>query len=234
MKNKTILIQGAMDIEIETILKNLDEMTKINISDFEFYIGKINNYKIIVSKTLIGEINSSIATTIGIMKFTPDFVINQGIAGAHKEYIHTGDIIIGKGCQNINAYSMPDKKLNEGSNPFEWKLSKHSKAIETNIELVERFEKFFTNNCDNIIYTGMLGSGDVFNREIDRINWVSNTFDTLSEDMESIGTYETCHKFNIPCIGIRIISNNEILKEQLDENQAIVLQNLIVSILKNT
>ena len=80
----------------------------------------------------------------------------------------------------------------------------------------------------------MLGSGDVFNREIDRINWISNTFDTLSEDMESIGTYETCRKFNIPCIGIRIISNNEILKEQLDENQAIVLQNLIVSILKNT
>ncbi len=234
MKNKTILIQGAMNIEIETIIKNLDEMSKINISDFEFYIGKINNYKIIVSKTLIGEINSSIATTIGIMKFTPDLVINQGIAGAHKEYIHTGDIIIGKYCQNINAYSMPEKKLNEGSNPFEWKLSKHSKAIETNIELVEKFEKFFTNNCDNIIYTGMLGSGDVFNREIDRINWVSNTFDTLSEDMESIGTYETCHKFNIPCIGIRIISNNEILKEQLDENQAIVLQNLIVSILKNT
>lgn len=234
MKNKTILIQGAMNIEIETIIKNLDEMSKINISDFEFYIGKINNYKIIVSKTLIGEINSSIATTIGIMKFTPDLVINQGIAGAHKEYIHTGDIIIGKYCQNINAYSMPEKKLNEGSNPFEWKLSKHSKAIETNIELVEKFEKFFTNNCDNIIYTGMLGSGDVFNREIDRINWVSNTFDTLSEDMESIGTYETCHKFNIPCIGIRIISNNEILTEQLDENQAIVLQNLIVSILKNT
>ena len=234
MKNKTILIQGAMDIEIETIIKNLDEMSKINISDFEFYIGKINNYKIIVSKTLIGEINSSIATTIGIMKFTPDLVINQGIAGAHKEYIHTGDIIIGKYCQNINAYSMPEKKLNEGSNPFEWKLSKHSKAIETNIELVEKFEKFFTNNCDNIIYTGMLGSGDVFNREIDRINWISNTFDTLSEDMESIGTYETCRKFNIPCIGIRIISNNEILKEQLDENQAIVLQNLIVSILKNT
>lgn len=234
MKNKTILIQGAMDIEIETIIKNLDDMAKINISDFEFYTGKINNYKIIVSKTLIGEINSSIATTLGITKFTPDLVINQGIAGAHKEYIHTGDIIIGKYCQNINTYSMPEKKLNEGSNPFEWKLSKRSKAIETNIELVKKFEEFFINNYENKIYTGVLGSGDVFNREIDRINWISNNFNTLSEDMESIATYETCHKLNIPCIGIRIISNNEIIKEPLDETQAIVLQNLIISLLKKS
>lgn len=232
MKDKTILIQGAMDIEIETIIKNLNDMTKINISDFKFYTGKINNYKIIVSKTLIGEINSSIATTLGITKFSPDLVINQGIAGAHKEYIHTGDIIIGKYCQNINAYSMPEKKLNEGSNPFEWKISKHSKCSHTNTELVNTFEKFFINNYQSNVYTGVLGSGDVFNREIDRINWLSNNFNTLSEDMESIAPYQTCQKFNIPCIGIRIISNNEITKEALDEKQAIILQDLVISFLK--
>ena len=50
--------------------------------------------------------------------------------------------------------------------------------------------------------------------------------------MESIGVYSVCERFNIPCIGIRIISNNEITKEKLDENQAYIVQRLLVEFLK--
>lgn len=51
--------------------------------------------------------------------------------------------------------------------------------------------------------------------------------------MESIGTYSVCNKFNIPCIGIRIISNNEILLEKLDKTKAIELQEILIRILNN-
>lgn len=229
---KKILIQGAMDIEIETLVKSLENSKKRTISNFDFYTGNIANYEIIISKTNIGEINSSIATTLGILKFKPDLVINQGIAGSHKENIHIGDIIIGNRCQNINTFSMPQKEKNEGSNPFEWEASKRAKVFKTNSNLVNIFKNFLKSNTTNNIYVGTLGSGDVFNREIARINWISEKFNTLSEDMESVATYKTCSNFNIPCIGIRIISNNEITKEPLDETQAITLQNLILDFLK--
>ena len=233
MENKTILIQGAMDVEIQTLLEKLEEQEKIIIADYEFYNGKIKNYNVIVSKTLIGTINATIATTIGIEKFKPDMVINQGIAGAHKESIHTGDIIIGEKCCNINAYSMPSKNRGEGSNPFEWEPNKRAKEIKSaNSELVQKFQKFLKEQYTGKVYTGTIGSGDVFSREIDRIDWISNNFGNLCEDMESIGVYSVCNKFNIPCIGIRIISNNEITREALDKNQAIILQELLVESLK--
>lgn len=233
MENKTILIQGAMDVEIQTLLEKLEEQEKIVISDYEFYTGKIKNCNVIVSKTLIGTINATIATTIGIEKFKPDMVINQGIAGAHKESIHTGDIIIGEKCCNINAYSMPSKNRGEGSNPFEWEPNKRAKEIKSaNSELVQKFQKFLKEQYTGKVYTGTIGSGDVFSREIDRIDWISNNFGNLCEDMESIGVYSVCNKFNIPCIGIRIISNNEITREVLDKNQAIILQELLVESLK--
>ena len=233
MENKTILIQGAMDVEIQTLLEKLEEQEKIVISDYEFYTGKIKNCNVIVSKTLIGTINATIATTIGIEKFKPDMVINQGIAGAHKESIHTGDIIIGEKCCNINAYSMPSKNRGEGSNPFEWEPNKRAKEIKSaNSELVQKFQKFLKEQYTGKVYTGTIGSGDVFSREIDRIDWISNNFGNLCEDMESIGVYSVCNKFNVPCIGIRIISNNEITREALDKNQAIILQELLVESLK--
>lgn len=231
-KYKTILIQGALDIEIEYLIEKLQNKERRIIAEYEFYIGKINNLQIIISKTLIGTINSTTATTIGIILFKPDIVINQGIAGAHKEYIHIGDIIIGKYCCNINSYSMPTKDKGEGSNCMEWELNKRAKEIKkANIDLVNSFYEFFQLNHNKSVYLGTLGSGDVFNREIDRINWINNIFNNLCEDMESIGVYTVCNNFSIPCIGVRIISNNEITREKLDKQQAIYLQEIVIKFL---
>ena len=233
MENKTILIQGAMDIEIQALLEKIEEQEKIVISDYEFYTGKIKNCNVIVSKTLIGTINATIATTIGIEKFKPDIVINQGIAGAHRESIHTGDIIIGEKCCNINAYSMPTKQEGCSSNPFEWEPNKRGEEIQNGNEtLINIFKIFFESNYENTIYTGTLGSGDVFNREYDRIMWLQNKFHHLSEDMESIGTFCVCNQFQIPCVGIRIISNNELTNEKLDKEQVIKLQKLFIKFLQ--
>lgn len=229
MQVDTILIQGAMDIEIEYLKSKLQNVKNKNISMYEFYEGNINNINVIISKTLIGTINATIATMIGIREFKPDLVINQGIAGSHRRNIHQGDIVVGKQCYNINAYSMPAKKEKEGSNPFEWEINKRAKEIKHSDEkTVEGLSEFLKNNYSNTTYIGTLGSGDVFNREIDRIDWITKTFDNLCEDMESIGMYSVCEKFDIPCIGIRIISNNEITGEKLDEQQAIKLQQLLV------
>lgn len=234
MEEKRVLIQGAMDIEIEYLISKLENMEKYIISDFEFFSGIINNIKVIVSKTFIGTINATIATTIGIMNFKPDIVINQGIAGAHKREIHTGDIIIGEKCYNINSYSMPSKKEMEGSNPFEWEPDKRAREVKMADEsLVSNLKESFKKKYHNPVYIGTLGSGDAFSREIDRIDWINKKFGNLCEDMESIGTYSVCNKLNIPCIGIRIISNNEITGETLDKNQAIILQKLLADSLNN-
>lgn len=232
MKNKIILIQGAMDIEIQYLIDQLNEVKPQTIAGYKFYEGTFNNIKVIVSKTQIGTINSSVATTIGITTFYPDIIINQGIAGAHRVNLHTGDIIIGEQCANINSYSMPCKCKGQGSNPFEWKPNKRARDIQSaNSQLVDVIYNNLITSKNNIIIKGILGSGDLFSREFDRIIWINSIFENDCEDMESIGTYTVCNKFNIPCIGIRVISNNELLQEPLDKEKAIDLQKLLISIL---
>lgn len=234
LNEKIILIQGAMNIEIEYLISQLENVEEQNISGYLFYIGMLNNTKIVVSKTLIGTINSTIATTIGIINYQPHFVINQGIAGAHSVNIHIGDIIIGEKCCNINSYSMLAISEGKGSSVFEWEPDKRAKQAKyTNAQLLSALQNNIIANTSKQVYTGVLGSGDAFNREVDRIKWLNKLFNTSCEDMESIGTYSVCDKFNVPCIGIRIISNNEILLEELDESQAIELQKILINTLKN-
>ncbi len=231
--NKNILIQGALDVEIQYMIDLLENKKVSEIATYEFYEGTINDIHVVVSKTLVGTINATIATCIGITTFHPYMVINQGIAGSHTEHLHVGDIVIGEHCCNINAYKMPIKKPEEGSNPFEWKLNKRAKDIkDADFHLVNWAEKYFIAHYNKTILRGNLGSGDVFNREYDRIKWLQQTFNNLCEDMESIGTYSVCNKFNTPCLGIRIISNNELLSEPLDKGQAVELQKLLVNFLK--
>ena len=234
MKYNTVLIQGAMNIEVEYLVKELKKIENKTIAGYEFWLGYINKLKIIVSKTLIGTMNATIATTIGILYFKPDIIINQGIAGAHRENIHTGDIIIGERCANINSYSMPKKGKGKKSNSLEWEPNKRAKEIKNaDKNFTKEVYQFLKENSTNLEYQGTLGRGDAFNREVERINWKSSKFNSLCEDMESIGVYTACQQFNIPCIGIRIISNNEITGDELDKEQAIKLQELLLEFIGN-
>lgn len=226
-----ILIEGAMEEEITYFLSILEESEKKIIAGYEFYEGKIKNKRVVISKTLVGTLNATIATTIAILNYEISMVINQGIAGSHCLDLHIGDIVIGETCRNVNAYKMPIKEKGEGSNSLEWKLNKRALEIKkADTKLVTIFEENLFSSGK--IVKGTLGSGDVFNREYDRIMWLQETFQNLSEDMESIGCYTVCEKFLIPCIGIRVISNNELLGESIDKRVALELQKNVAAVLE--
>ena len=119
---KPILLQGAMQVEVKYLLENLQNQTKIEIEGYNFYKGTIDDYPVVISETEIGSINSTIATTIGILNFRPACVINQGIAGSYDENIHKFDVVIGTSCYNTNCYKTQRKEKGEGSNPLEWEI----------------------------------------------------------------------------------------------------------------
>ncbi len=62
---------------------------------------------------------------------------------------------------------MPLKNKGEGSNPFEWELNKRAKDIQyADLQLVDILEKSFIRSNKKQVYKGILGSGDVFIRDM--------------------------------------------------------------------
>lgn len=215
MNNKRpIIIQGAMKMELEELLKNIEIEKEEKINGFNFYEGNINNYPIVISETQIGIINSSMATCIAIQKYNPIVIINQGVAGSHVDYIHRNDIVIGEKSVNINAFITRIKNKGEGSNPFEWQFDTRSVEINANNNLINIAKQMNTNEY-NLFY-GILGGGDIFDREVDRIKWIQEKKNTLSEDNESIAVYTICDRFGTNCIGFRTITNNEVTQTESD------------------
>jgi len=78
-----LLIQGALDWELQPLLSALQNRHEVKIAAWTFWTGRIGGHDVVISRTDVGPINAAAATALGIREFRPAVVINQGTAGAH-------------------------------------------------------------------------------------------------------------------------------------------------------
>lgn len=240
MKKQPIMIIAAMEnIELNILKEELDSIKEVTEKTCKFYEMKIDEYPIVLCCSNIGCIYTSTAITLGIMKYHPIAIINEGLAGAHQKNIHKHDLVIGTEIINIHSVKTPKCKENEGVNPSNWELvtfltgendkMKIEKADKTLIACTRNIEKEYTKG--KVIY-GRIGSGDIWNNEADRIIYLNEKYKTLCEEMEGIAIYQIANCYQIPVIDIRVISNNEILGEKYDASTGEELQHFIIKLVK--
>lgn len=240
---ETILIQGAMDIETEYLIKALSNPVKEQIASWTFWKGEIGNKTVIVSRTEIGITNASAATTIGIMKYSPNLIINQGTSGGHDPKLHAGDIVLAEKVINIGAvrterkeYGIPaddkdgiffedvqrirDSKGNTVDYPY---FSSEKKIIDIAKKIDYKNGK---------IVVGTIGTADQWNRELERIKFIHERYNTSAEEMETVAAAQVAKAFNIPFMGVRILSNTDIHSEDFNPQTAIWCQEYTVELIK--
>ena len=235
MDTRPILIIGAMNSEINYLIEKL-EKTKIDkLNVYNIYEGYISNYPVIILKSEIGTINVAISTTLVIEKYNPIAVINCGTAGGFGNKIHRNDLVIGEKVFNITSAKTSIAEEGKGSNSINWdyitfidnqedrKMLKN--ADEKLMNIVKEIKKEYVVGK---IYFGVIGSGDIWNREIDKIKFLNEKHDVLCEEMEAISIYTVANQYNISVIGIKVISDNEMLDEEYDKNLTVECQKFII------
>lgn len=220
MKAKPILIQVAMEVEAQELLKKIDNLEELEIRGYKFFKGTLMDYPIIITLSKVGLIHAATSLTIAVNEFNPRAIINMGIAGATSKDLHTKDIIVGASCININSYRTPYLKEGEGSNPNKWELltflsGEQDRLIEekASIELIDVTKEISTAKYGELHY-GKIGSGDAWNNEIDRLIYLNEKYQILCEDMEVIATYTLANQWNIPVISLKMISDNSLIGEE--------------------
>lgn len=221
----TIIIQGAMDCELDVLTEYFAPQKKKTIAGYNFFISSYKCNDIILSKTDVGLINASAATVIGINEFAPALVINQGCAGGHVPDIKNGEIVIGAKSVYINNFYTNPKGVGEGSDSLDWYPCKRSYVVPSTPEYVKLADSIAFDGKRRV---GTLGSGDLFSKEIDRINYLHGLFGELCEDMESVAALKVCAAFGVDRLALRIISNNEITLEEFDYGVCKTMQKFVL------
>ncbi|WP_410982696.1 5'-methylthioadenosine/S-adenosylhomocysteine nucleosidase [Bacillus cereus] len=242
-----ILIQGPMPIEAEKFAKRLKDVKEEKSGTFVFYKGTVGNYPVIVAKTGKGMENTAAATAIAIEKYKPKAIINQGTSGGHDPNLNVFDIVLGKKVTNIGSLKTTNMDENQGMDPSKWismdlMASEGSAGEDPNAEKIRYYEGdkdlLAAANAVKDKYTkgkvveGTIGSADLWNNEVDRIKWFHTKYGTSVEEMEGAAAAQIAKAYDVPFLGIRVLSNNKTNNGKYNPNTASANQEYVYEVVK--
>ncbi|MGY3993628.1 5'-methylthioadenosine/S-adenosylhomocysteine nucleosidase [Aeromonas veronii] len=239
-----ILIQGAMDVEVDTLVAALQEKQALTIGAWTFWQGTLAGYPVVISRTEVGLANAAAATTLAIERFKPRLIINQGTSGGHDPALHRGDIVIATRSFNMGAYRSDFTPADQGIDPRKWhnfevtmRLRENGKLVEHSSfagdpELVGRALGMADRYQHGRVVAGIIGTADEWNRQVARINWLHQTYNTAAEEMETSSTALVAEAYKVPFVGVRVLSNTDIHGEDFDPQTAIHCQQFVIDYTK--
>jgi adenosylhomocysteine nucleosidase len=215
-----IVVQGAVDTELQPLLAALEGKEQIQIAAWTFWRGRIAGRTVVVSRTEVGPVNASTATTLAIVNFRPGLIINQGTAGAAVADLNLFDIVVGEATVDYGAFRSAHADAGGGVDLSRWTPMPHRLRLDGKERVA--FDRFPGDpaavgaalrvaNPRGRVVKGIIGTAFEFNREVDRLVWMNRTYGVVSEDMESAYAAGTAAGFRTPFVAIRIISDSDFL-----------------------
>lgn len=226
---RPILLQGQGNIEVGLLTGALEDKREVECGGILYSQGTIDGYPVIVVDQGVGIINAAGHTAAAIMAFNPNCVINQGTAGGHDPELKRYDVVLGEEIAYINFIFTERRGQGEGMQPEDWRLTYYSfktktgggdslygsktaeiRSIPGDPRLLAIARSVSYTHTAGRVVGGVIGSGDLWNKEYDRIAAIHNQFGTSSEDMETFASAMVSKYHGVPFLGVRIISNSEV------------------------
>lgn len=193
-------IIGAMDEEVVHLKDLISELETTTMAGIEFYSGVLEGIKVCLVRSGIGKVNAAIATTLLLDHFSPSHILNTGCAGGTAMDCNVGDIVISKNVIHHDA----------NNTCFGYKIGQIPREPESYLadsQLID-WAQLSIDEIELKGHAGLIGSGDTFMCDPEHISRVKQTFDgILALDMEAAGIAQACHKFGVPFVVTRALSD---------------------------
>lgn len=207
-------IIGAMDEELERFKEDMKMKEKLSIANFEYITGKIMDTEVVMVKCGIGKVNAAICTQILILKFDVNAIINTGVAGALKDDLDIGDIVISDEVL-YHDFDVTAFGYKRGVIPrMETSVFKADRKL---VNLALKSGKRFVKS--NNIVVGRVLSGDKFINNKNDLRYLFEEFGGYAVEMEGAAIGHCAHLNKIPFVIIRSISDRADVSAKIDYRQ---------------
>lgn len=193
-------IIGAMNIEVNTLKTLIKNPTISNFAGIEFVKGELQNKEVIVAKCGVGKVFAALCTQIMIDKFSPDLIINTGVAGAVSESLKICDIAIGK---NAIQYDVDTSAIGDPVGLISGINLIHIPCDMDYVNIIEQCaDKLKMNHL-----TGTIASADRFQNKLQEKEMLKQKYGAIACEMESGSIAQVCYVNNVKAVIIRAISD---------------------------
>lgn len=193
-------IIGAMEEEVAEILKLMDVKQTNLLQDYTFHIGQMNHRDVVLLQGGIGKVNAAIATTLLLLNYDIDYVMNIGSAGGLHMNQNVGDVVISQKVAHhdvdVTAFG---RQIGE--------IPGMPIYFETDMTMLNNVKKILDDHHISS-HIGLIVSGDQFISQSKQVKTIQDKFpDAMCVEMEAAAIAQVCHVFNKKFLITRSLSD---------------------------
>jgi len=223
--------------ELEPYFEIWPQLETVSESPWQIYETSVGNgdakIKVRLIVSYIGPANAAAATEkLMTLPEPPQIILHGGAAGAINSTLMPGDIVLGRTVKTLCSQEILAVRQSLLLSASAIRYIKdgrpvHIDNLPADINILQTAEKIATQVCDELppwsgpgwpanverraarAICGTLGSQDGWTKSTAELKYLATTFGVDSEDMESAYVAQIAAKHDIPCLAVRVVSNNE-------------------------
>ena len=189
--------------EINKLKDLLEGIKTEEAKNLTIYTGKINGHDVILAKSGVGKVCATLNTQYIIDKYSPETIINTGVAGGIGKDLSIGDVVIGENLiqHDFDATALGYAKgyMCNGINPDKPTVFFSDK------KLVDFAEQLLKSNLKNSnVHRGRIATGDMFVGTVEKKQEIGQIFGAIAAEMEGCAIAQTSNANNIPSKNYKI------------------------------
>ena len=192
---------GAMSVEVETLVAQLESPTETKIGMDVFISGRLFGKDAVLAVCGPGKVNAALCTQSMILNFHPDWVLNLGVAGAGEEGISIGDMVI------ATAAVQHDMDTSPIGDPVGLVSKINLVEIPCDAALREKLVKAASAVEGMKVHEGIVATGDQFIHSGEVRGRIHELFHAKAVEMEGGAVAHACYVHGVPCGVLRSISD---------------------------
>lgn len=186
----------AMGKELDLLLPAMKNVESTEIDGYTFFSGTIGGHSVAAMQCGIGKVNAALGCRALIEKFSPELIINTGVAGGTGSAARVLDVVVASRVAYHDVWCGPGTRWGEAAGcPLYFEGAPQVLALNA---LKENPRVKF----------GLVASGDIFVNSADTVKHILSLYpDAVGVDMESGALAQTCCRFGVPFVCLRVISD---------------------------
>lgn len=186
----------AMGKELNLLLNQIENKRTETTDGYMFHCGNIGKHEIFAMQCGIGKVNAAIGTYAMIGNYSPELIINTGVAGGADKSVAQMDIVVCEKIAHHDIWCGPGTQYGEAAG---CPLFFHSD---------DAIIKHLHTSAKSALKYGLICSGDKFISKAEEISEIKSHFpDAIAVDMESASIAQVCYMKNVPVLVTRVISD---------------------------
>lgn len=199
----------AMKVEAEGLIALCRDTKTEEFYGMKFTTGKMHGKDVVIVVCGVGKVNAAMCTLALIERYSPEAIINSGVAGAVSPIVTIGDLVVATKSveHDMNTTALGDKQ-GEVSFP---------EGTKTYFECDKEISRNLFEACKTIpdinTKNGIVASGDIFISDRKQRLRINDRFGAIACEMEGAAIGHVCYRCGVPYGILRAISDD------LDENK---------------